>query len=69
LITLPPKTCEKCGVSFGCGAKTGECWCSAEPFRMPLSKPGESEFSDCLCPKCLREAALAAGLSRAAPGA
>ena len=52
------QTCERCGAQFGCNLN-GPCWCSAEPYRMPLPKPGESQFADCLCPACLREVAAA----------
>jgi len=48
--------CARCGAGFDCG-RSGECWCAAEPYRVPLTQAGEIE--DCLCPACLR--ALAAG--------
>jgi hypothetical protein len=46
--------CARCGSAFECGAP-GECWCAAEPYRLPLTAAGEIE--DCLCPTCLRKAA------------
>ncbi|HEY7998236.1 MAG TPA: cysteine-rich CWC family protein, partial [Pseudolabrys sp.] len=48
----------RCGTAFDCGlggASPGECWCAAEPYRLPLTAAGASE--DCLCPECLRKAA------------
>jgi len=32
----------------------GPCWCSAEPYRLPVPEAGAE---DCLCPACLRAAA------------
>ncbi|HTT49625.1 MAG TPA: cysteine-rich CWC family protein [Pseudolabrys sp.] len=49
--------CARCGAAFEC-ARAGDCWCAAEPYRMPLTAAGESE--DCLCPDCLRKAAAEA---------
>jgi len=49
--------CARCGSVFECGAGTGDCWCAAEPYRLPLTRAGEIE--DCLCPECLRRAASA----------
>jgi hypothetical protein len=37
---------------FGCDL-SGNCWCDAETFRLPMPVDGE----DCLCPDCLRAAA------------
>jgi hypothetical protein len=48
--------CAGCGAAFDCGLG-GDCWCSAEAFRLPL--PDEASAEDCLCPACLR--ARAAG--------
>jgi Cysteine-rich CWC len=45
--------CARCGTDFSCGL-SGDCWCAAEPVRLPLfGNPSE----DCLCPSCLRKAA------------
>jgi hypothetical protein len=46
--------CARCGTPFACGL-SGDCWCAAEPYRMPMPL-GESA-EDCLCPDCLRKAA------------
>jgi hypothetical protein len=59
-MTIAPATpprrlaCARCGTAFDCGLG-GECWCAAEPYRLPLTAAGETE--DCLCPACLRKAA------------
>ncbi len=60
--------CEKCGQEFGCARDSiGECWCNAEPYRLPLPAPAAAgRAGDCLCPACLREAAAKA---RVTPGA
>jgi hypothetical protein len=47
--------CARCGKEFECGL-AGDCWCAAEPYRLPLTRAAEIE--DCLCPDCLRRAAL-----------
>jgi hypothetical protein len=46
--------CARCGAAFEC-APGGDCWCAAEPYKLPLTAAGEIE--DCLCPTCLRKAA------------
>jgi hypothetical protein len=48
--------CARCGTAFDCGLG-GECWCAAEPYRLPLTNDTRE---DCLCPVCLRKAADAA---------
>jgi hypothetical protein len=48
--------CARCGKEFEYGL-AGDCWCAAEPYRLPLTRAGEIE--DCLCPDCLRKAAAA----------
>jgi hypothetical protein len=50
--------CARCGATFDCGLG-GDCWCAAEPFRlpMPLPAPTTAAVEDCLCPTCLRVAA------------
>jgi hypothetical protein len=55
-VSTPPRrlACARCGTAFDCGLG-GECWCAAEPYRMPLADADENE--DCLCPNCLRKAA------------
>jgi hypothetical protein len=57
--------CARCGAKFECGL-SGECWCAAEPYRMPMTL---AALEDCLCPACLRKAAkeLAAAALAAKP--
>jgi len=52
--------CARCGTAFEC-KPGGDCWCAAEPYRLPLSAAGAAE--DCLCPACLRQAAAAPATS------
>jgi hypothetical protein len=52
--------CGRCGQMFDC-TLGGDCWCAAEPVRLPLPDAG----GDCLCPACLR--ALAAEAARLPP--
>jgi hypothetical protein len=49
--------CAGCGAAFDCRLG-GDCWCAAEPFRLPLPERGSTE--DCLCPACLHTKARAA---------
>jgi hypothetical protein len=52
-------TCERCGASFSCNL-AGKCWCGEVSVRLPLPKPGESRYADCLCSRCLHELASGA---------
>lgn len=45
--------CARCGTAFECNL-AGGCWCNDEAFRLPVPDPGAE---DCLCPRCLRNAA------------
>jgi hypothetical protein len=47
--------CARCGTQFECGLG-GDCWCAAEPYRLPM--PADAA-EDCLCPACLKAAATA----------
>jgi len=51
-------TCAQCRTAFEC-TLGGKCWCSAEPYRLPLPAVGAE---DCLCPACLRAAAARQGV-------
>ena len=53
--------CARCGTAFDCGLG-GECWCAAEPYRLPMT---DATREDCLCPACLRQAAEAENRSAA----
>jgi len=57
----PPRrlACARCGAAFDCSLG-GDCWCAAEPYRLPLP---EAAAEDCLCPACLRAAAARASAS------
>ena len=48
-------TCARCGAAFDCGLGAG-CWCQDEPYRLAASQTTDE---DCLCPACLRQAAVA----------
>ncbi|MGL4575479.1 MAG: cysteine-rich CWC family protein [Burkholderiaceae bacterium] len=46
--------CQRCGVSFGCGANAGSCWCQALPA-LDLSALPKTQASGCFCPACLEQ--------------
>jgi hypothetical protein len=50
--------CVQCGTAFDC-TLGGPCWCSAEPYRLPMLEAGTE---DCLCPACLRAEAARQGV-------
>jgi len=59
--TLRRLACARCGTAFDC-SQSGDCWCAAEPVRLPMpgTMPGPmtgDPAEDCLCPACLRQAA------------
>ncbi|MBB5054521.1 hypothetical protein HNQ36_004523 [Afipia massiliensis] len=45
--------CPRCGTAFTCDL-SGHCWCMDETAKLPMPAEGE----DCLCPACLRAAAV-----------
>jgi hypothetical protein len=45
--------CGRCGADFDCSL-AGNCWCAAEPYRLPMP---DSPAEDCLCQACLKAAA------------
>jgi hypothetical protein len=49
--------CAGCGATFECGSggRGGACWCTDENLRLPMPA---AEDAECLCPICLRAAAL-----------
>jgi hypothetical protein len=59
-LTLRRIACARCGTTFECGMGGDHCWCAGEAYRMPMPAKGE----DCLCPACLRAAALAGSAGR-----
>jgi hypothetical protein len=44
-------SCARCGNDFTC-SRSGDCWCAAEPYRLPMPA---HDGGDCLCPDCLRK--------------
>jgi hypothetical protein len=54
----PRAQCARCGAAFAC-SPGGDCWCAAEPVRLPMPSPLSDE--GCLCAVCLRAATAAAG--------
>ena len=54
----PQAQCARCGAAFAC-SPGGDCWCAAEPVRLPMPSPLSEE--GCLCAVCLRAATAAAG--------
>jgi hypothetical protein len=46
--------CVRCGTVFPCSLD-GDCWCAAEPVRLPVQSLAASD--DCLCAACLRSVA------------
>jgi len=59
VISLP-KTCQRCGVEFGCGGSC--CWCDEVALDPAVRSELQQQFTDCLCRACL-EAAAAGTLS------
>jgi hypothetical protein len=55
--------CTRCGTTFECNPG-GECWCAAEPYRLPVPDTGAA---DCLCPACLRAAARQGAAQNGSP--
>jgi hypothetical protein len=49
----PRALCARCGAAFAC-SPGGDCWCAAEPVRLPMPPPLSDE--GCLCAACLRAA-------------
>jgi hypothetical protein len=54
----PRAQCARCGAAFSCNPGD-DCWCAAEPVRLPIPSPLSDE--GCLCAACLRAATAAAG--------
>jgi Cysteine-rich CWC len=47
-------TCESCGKSFDCGAKTGSCWCFSIAIEPQDLAQLNQQFQNCLCQECLQ---------------
>ena len=50
-----PKTCQRCGVEFGCGGSC--CWCDEVTLDAQARETLRQTFSDCLCRSCLEQEA------------
>jgi hypothetical protein len=49
------KKCSKCSTQFECGADVGKCWCMDFKLKPDVLNKLKEEFSNCLCPQCLKE--------------
>ena len=49
-----PKTCQRCGVEFGCGGSC--CWCDEVKLDAQVRGELRQQFTDCLCRSCLEQA-------------
>lgn len=58
------KRCSRCGEWFDCGAGRATCWCVAEKVPQGVLAELRGKYPDCLCPKCLRQAAESPGPAR-----
>lgn len=56
------KTCESCGVTFGCEAKLDGCWCTEIDVLPAAAEALKATFKDCLCPNCLAAMAANSGI-------
>lgn len=50
------KRCQKCGRGFDCGGLFG-CWCRDVKLDKAALTALREQYSDCLCPDCLKQAA------------
>jgi len=50
------KVCEKCGAKFDCHAPWGPCWCDDIKLKRETLASLRAQYSDCLCPTCLKAA-------------
>jgi hypothetical protein len=51
------RICASCGEEFGCGAKSGNCWCFALELEPQTLAVLRNEFESCLCRGCLERRA------------
>jgi hypothetical protein len=54
------KRCQKCGQAFDCGGLFG-CWCRSVKLDPAALAALREQYSDCLCPACLQQAAGPSG--------
>ncbi len=48
------KTCQRCGVEFGCGLSC--CWCDEITLDPKTRSELRQQFTDCVCRACLEQA-------------
>ncbi len=60
-ILAKEKRCSKCGVAFDCGGLFG-CWCRDVTLTEAELAGLRQQYSDCLCPTCLKAVAADAGI-------
>lgn len=48
------KKCPKCGVMFACNTE-GDCWCHSYQIMDKDFVQLWQQYTDCLCPTCLRQ--------------
>lgn len=51
--------CERCGQPFTCGASLAACWCEEIKLSKATRDALRSSYQDCLCRRCLKQAAEA----------
>jgi hypothetical protein len=51
------KRCQHCGQAFDCGGLFG-CWCRDVKLDAAALAALRAQYSDCLCPSCLKAAAV-----------
>jgi hypothetical protein len=49
------KNCSKCSISFECTNEKMGCWCEEMFLSIDTLTELKQTYSDCLCPKCLKE--------------
>ena len=51
------KVCEACGKEFACFSPCGPCWCEDVKLSSETLAELRAQYSECLCPACLKDAA------------
>jgi hypothetical protein len=67
VLTAGQTRCEACGEEFACGATLKGCWCSEVTLSEATRAELRSQFSGCLCEKCLKERQSRAAAQESAP--
>ena len=50
---MATKTCPRCGASFRCEGDK-DCWCESRQIHRALMLQLLEEYTDCICPACLK---------------